>query len=184
MIQIIFKCDWIKLRIMNKNWSHLLEKITKSFKNRMFITAFTRANNRSLPLANWIHSLRPSQCPQDPFRWHPPVYASVFRVVPFLRAFSLLSMRATCPVHLIFLDLIVLIIFGDVHKIWSSSFCTFLYSPLTSSLKAKISSLLDNMEQGVVSRGMYSRIHRIHSRCHGFIVVHRKLPIVNFFSNY
>jgi len=42
--------------------------------------------------------------------------------------------HATCPAHLIILDLITWIIFGKGYKSSRSSLCTFRYSPVTSSL--------------------------------------------------
>ena len=48
---------------------------------------------------------------------------------------SLLSLiRVTSPAHLILLDLITRVIFGEQYRSLSSSLCIFLHSPVTSSL--------------------------------------------------
>ena len=53
---------------------------------------------------------------------------------------SPLPICVTCPDPLIRLDLIILIIFVEEYRSLSSSLCSFLHSPVTSSLLAQILS--------------------------------------------
>jgi len=78
--------------------------------------------------------------PEDPSLCYPPIYVWVFQVVLSFRfphqdpvcTSHLPPIRATCPAHLILLDLIARI--SGEYRPLSSSLCSFLHSPVTSSL--------------------------------------------------
>ena len=46
----------------------------------------------------------------------------------------LVTIRATCPTHLILFHFITRTILSEEYRSWSSSLCSFLHSPVTSSL--------------------------------------------------
>ncbi|PNF32348.1 hypothetical protein B7P43_G11514 [Cryptotermes secundus] len=51
-----------------------------------------------------------------------------------LYAFIFSRIRPTCPAHLNWSLSIILIVLGEEYKLWSSSLCSFLQPPVTSSL--------------------------------------------------
>ena len=109
---------------------------------RRFITTLTSVRHLSLSWANPIQSIYP----------HPTSWRSVLILSTHLRLglpsglfpsgfhtktlYAPLSspIRATCPAHLILLDFITRKILGEEYRSLSSSLCSLLHSPVTSSL--------------------------------------------------
>jgi hypothetical protein len=79
--------------------------------------------------------------PKDPCSYYHPIYARVFQVTSFLqvpqqnRIYSSASpIRATCRDYLILLDLITRTILCKEYRPLSSSMCSLIRSPVTSTL--------------------------------------------------
>jgi len=79
--------------------------------------------------------------PENPSQYYAPIYTCVLQAILTLRflpqilfATLLSPIHATRTAHLILLDLVTQIMFGEQYSSLSSSLCSFLHSPDTPSL--------------------------------------------------
>ena len=115
--------------------SQVVKKFPEFYGTLRFITAFIGARHLSLSWSTSIQSITP-----HPTSWRS--HLRLGRPRPFPSGFPtktlntslLYSIRATCHAHLIFLYLITRTILGDECRSLSSSLCSFLHSPVNSSL--------------------------------------------------
>jgi len=138
--------------------AHLVKKSPACYGSQRFITVYTRACHWSIPTTRCIQStssnpasLRSVLILSYHLRLGLPsgLFPSGF-TTKTLYAFLIFPIRATCPSHLTLHNLITLTIFGEVYKLRSSSLCSLLQPPATSSLLCPnilLSTLFSNIPQ-------------------------------------
>jgi hypothetical protein len=118
--------------------SSSVEKFPTFYGTRRFITVFTGARHLSLSSTRLIQSTPSHVYRKIHFNiaYHPRrgLPSGLFRSgfpTRIVYAFIISPIRVTCPAHPVLLDLIILI-FSEEYKLWSSSLCSFLQLPVTS----------------------------------------------------
>jgi hypothetical protein len=100
-----------------------------------------------------------------------------FPQVPLPKSCMHFSFPHACytPGHLIFLDLITRIIFGDEDRSWNSSSCSLLHSPVTSSLlgpNIRLSTLFSNTLNLCSSFSVTGQVPHPHKRIDTIVVLY------------
>ena len=133
---------WSGVLLEKLSGFQLGEKLPAFYGTRRFITAFTSARH----LYPILFQLDPVHTPTSYFlKIHLNIILHLRLGLPSglspsgfptktLYTPLLYPIRATCPAHLILLHFITRTIFGEQNRSFSSSLCSFLHSPVTSSL--------------------------------------------------
>jgi hypothetical protein len=122
---------WSRVQLEKLIVAHLVRKLPAIDGTWRFLSVFTRAHQRSLSWARWIHFI-----PSDPISVTLSSHlgggfpGGTFPPGCLTTEFLFPPIRAKCLDHLILIDWITMIIFDVEYTLWSSSPCSFLQSPV------------------------------------------------------
>jgi len=133
---------WSRVLLQKLTGLQLVKKLPAFYRTRRFINAFTSARHLSLSRASSIQYML-----QHPTSWRfililsshlclglpSGIFPAGFPTKNLYMPLPL-PICATCPAHLILLDLITWIILGEEYRSLCSSLCSFLHSPVTLSV--------------------------------------------------
>ena len=147
------------------------QKIRHFYGTRWFITTFTSARYLSLFWTSSIQSITPHRNSRIYILFlfsHlrlgllSDIFPSDFSTNTLYTTLPS-PIRATCPAYLILLDFITRKILGEEYKSLNPSFCSFLHSPVTSSLLGPIillNTLLSNTLSHLSSLNVSDEVHK------------------------
>ena len=133
--------SWSRVLLEMLTGSQLLKKFHPFYGTRRFITALTSARSCLYPEPARSCPCPHISLPEDPNQCYPPIYAWVLQVVSFTQVsppkpcirLCFPPIDATCLAHIVLVDLFTWTMLGEEYRSLSSSLCSFLHSPVTSS---------------------------------------------------
>ena len=174
---------WCRVFLEELTGLQLFKKFPAFHGTRRLITALTSIRHLSLSWASPIQSIYP----------HPTSWRSIIILSTHLRLglpsgllpsgfptktlYTPLSspIRATCSAHLILQDFITRTILGEVYKSFSSSLCSLLHYPVTSSLLGPnilLNTIFSNTLSFLSSRNVNDQVSHLYKTTGKIIVLY------------